>query len=59
MDIMTKSSVQIVFPATYPFLLLNSLPPKPKLRPSHLMGNPNDPNYHARGGQQNSFSRKT
>jgi hypothetical protein len=48
------SSVPIVFPATYPFLLLNSLPPKPNLHSSHPMGNPNDPNNHAYGGQQNS-----
>ncbi|WAR59574.1 hypothetical protein PtB15_11B214 [Puccinia triticina] len=35
------SSVPIVFLATYPFSLLNALPPKPNLHPT---GSPNDPN---------------
>jgi hypothetical protein len=48
------SSVPIVFPATYPFSLLNSLPPKPNLNPSNSMSNPNDPNNNPSVGQQNN-----
>ncbi|KAI7952095.1 hypothetical protein MJO28_007779 [Puccinia striiformis f. sp. tritici] len=45
------SSVPIVFPATYPFSLLNSLPPKPNLNPSNTS---NDPNNNPSVGQQNN-----
>ncbi|KAH9470059.1 hypothetical protein Pst134EA_007324 [Puccinia striiformis f. sp. tritici] len=45
------SSVPIVFPATYPFPLLNSLPPKPNLNPSNTS---NDPNNNSSASQQNN-----
>ncbi|KAH9453439.1 hypothetical protein Pst134EA_024315 [Puccinia striiformis f. sp. tritici] len=45
------SSVPIVFPATYVFSLLNSLPPKPNLNPSYTS---NDPNNNSNVGQQNN-----
>lgn len=48
------SSVPIVFPATYPFSLLNSLPPKPNLHLNIPTTNPNDPNNNSYGGQQSS-----
>ncbi|WAR56682.1 hypothetical protein PtB15_7B532 [Puccinia triticina] len=51
------SSVPIVFPATYPFSLLNALPPKPNLHPPVSPTDPNNSNNNANpslGHQQNN-----